>query len=155
MKRRPLRILTLVAVGVTALVCWVAVSRSGGPRFATPADCLEAYREACRNGDVSRYLACLGEPLQSEIRKQHPRSQELAEALRAEMSSVKSWVELPESDLTDSTAEICVDIEGERGIQRTRFRLEKSHAGWLIVAIGPPQELSAPIRFGTHVGDAP
>jgi hypothetical protein len=155
MKQKPLRILALVTVGVTGLGCWVAASRLAGSGFATPADCLEAYREACQNGDVSGYLGCLGEPLHTETRTRHSRNQELAETLRAEMSGVKSWVELPESVLTESTAEINVDIEGPRGLHRTRFNLEKSRAGWLIVAIGPPQKLSPPIGFGTHVGDAP
>jgi hypothetical protein len=155
MKRKPFRILALVAVGVAGLGCWLAASRWAGSGFATPADCLEAYREACQNGDVSGYLACLGEPLHSETRNRHPRNQELAETLRAEMSGVKSWVELPGPLLTESTAEISVDIEGPRGLHRTRFHLEKSHAGWLIVAIGSPQKLSVPIGFGTHIGDTP
>jgi hypothetical protein len=149
------RLVTIAAIGVLGLACWLAASRPTATGFAAPTDCLEAYRDACQNGDVSQYFACLGEPLRSQMRKRNAMDEQLAAALRTEMKTVNSWVELPDSVQTGSTARIRVETEGPRGIRRTSFDLEKTRAGWLIVTIGPPQEVSAPIRFGTHVGDSP
>src|SRR5262249_5375037 len=66
MKR--LRIVTCAAVTLgVALVLILRAPRSNrSPRFASPEDCIQAYAEACKEGDVSSYLDCLAEPLRSQ-----------------------------------------------------------------------------------------
>jgi hypothetical protein len=141
-----------LALALTLTLLALAVWRSGrtGPaNFATPADCLDALREASAAGDVERYLSCLGEPLRSQ--KQHA----LRPAdLRRDMDGVKSWSQL-EPEVQGTTATVEVDRARASGTSRTRYRLERSGRGWLIVGMDRPQEITPPVRYGTHVSEAP
>ena len=148
MKRRRVVLLLVLTLALMAL----AVSWSRRPReavFATPADCLDALREASAAGDVGRYLGCLDEPLRSE--KQ--RSLRPAD-LRRDLEGVKSWSQL-EPEVQGSTASVEVDKVRAGGTSRVRFRLERSARGWLIVEIDPPKEIMPPVPYGTHVSQAP
>ena len=148
MKRRRVVLLLVLTLALMAL----AVSWSRRPRetvFATPADCLEALREASTAGDVGRYLSCLDEPLRSEKR----RSLRPAD-LRRDMEGVKGW---SQSDpvVRGSAATVEVDQVRVQGTSRVRFRLERSDRGWLIVGIDRPTEIPPPVRYGTHISEAP
>jgi hypothetical protein len=148
MKRRRVVLLLVLTLALMALV----VSWSRRPRetvFATPADCLEALREASAAGDVGRYLGCLDEPLRSE--KQ--RSLRPAD-LQRDMEGVKSWIQL-DPEVQGSTASVEVDRVRAGGTSRIRFRLERSARGWLVVGIDPPKDITPPIPSGTHVSQAP
>jgi hypothetical protein len=148
MRRRRVVLTLALALGLLALaVCrpW----RGGPANFATPADCLDALREASAAGDVERYLNCLGEPLRS----QKQRSLSPAD-LRRDMEGVKSWSQL-EPDVQGTTATVEVDRARASGTSRTRFRLERSGGGWLVVGMDRPQEITPPVRYGTHVSEAP
>jgi hypothetical protein len=142
----------LVLAGVTsiplALAIWWSQRQSG---FATPAACLDAYREASRAGDVEKYRSCLAEPLRSETQRLHPDAQELAESLRREMRDVKTWVLLLESESTASTVAFDVDEVCLDGSHRIRFHLQRSGAGWLIAGREQPKLVPAGIPYGTHV----
>jgi hypothetical protein len=141
-----------LTVALTLALLALAVSRSwrtGPANFATPADCLDALREASAAGDVGRYLGCLGEPLRS----QKQRSLRPAD-LRRDMEGVKSWSQL-EPEIQGTTASVEVDRARASGTSRTRFRLERFGGGWLIVGIDRPQEITPPVRYGTHVSEAP
>jgi hypothetical protein len=148
MKRRRVVLLLVLTLALMAL----ALSWSWRPRetvFATPADCLEALREASAAGDVGRYLGCLDEPLRSE--KRH--SLRPAD-LQRDMDGVKSWTQL-DPEVQGSTASGEVDRVRAGGTSRIRFRLEQSARGWLVVGIDPPKEITPPIPYGTHVSQAP
>ena len=148
MRRRGVALTLALTLALLAL----AVCRSGrtGPAtFATPADCLDALREASAAGDVERYLNCLGEPLRSQ--KQRSLS---PGDLRRDLEGVKSWSQL-EADVQGTTATVEVDRARASGTSRTRYRLERSGRGWLIVSVGRPREITPPVRYGTHVSEAP
>jgi hypothetical protein len=148
MKRRRAVLLLVLTLALMAL----AVSWSWRPRdtvFATPADCLEALREASAAGDVGRYLSCLDEPLRSE--KQ--RSLRPAD-LQRDMEGVKSWSQF-DPEVRGSTASVEVDRVRAGGTSRIRFRLERSARGWLVVGIDPPKDITHSIPYGTHVSQAP
>lgn len=113
--------------------------------FATPAACVAAYVEAVKDGDVARYRSCLAEPLRSQ-------SRETAESLRVKLPDPTLVQHEPEID--GSVAYVDVD-EVRTSIRRSRFRLEHSGAGWLITAIGPPKEITPPVKPGTRVGGDP
>jgi hypothetical protein len=124
-------------------------------RFATPATCLDAYREASRAGNVEDYLTCLAEPLRAKIQRQHTDPEKFAELLRQEMKDLKTWVQLPASESAGSTVQVNVDEVRIDGNRRLRFRLERSQNGWLIVGIDPPKLVPAGIPYGTHVSRVP
>src|SRR5438046_2771919 len=90
MTRIRIFVLAGLTVGLLTLAVCRSLPRSG---FATPAACLEGYREACLAGDLERYERCLAEPLRSEMRQRHPDPQEFAEFLRRESKGIKSWVQ--------------------------------------------------------------
>jgi hypothetical protein len=145
-----LRILALVVVTSIPLVLAISSSqRQAG--FATPAACLDAYREASRAGNVKKYWNCLAEPLRSEMRRQRPNPQELAESLRREMRDVKTWVQLLESASAASTVQVDVDEVRIEGSRRIRFYLQRSGAGWLIAGMEQPKLLPDGIPYGTHM----
>jgi hypothetical protein len=148
MKRRPVALLLAVTLAVLALAVWW--SRRPGPAgFATPADCLDALREASAAGDVGRYLDCLGEPLRSQ------KQGSLRPAdLRRDVEGVKSWTQI-EPVVQGSAATAEVDQVRAQGTSRVRFRLERSGRGWLVVGIDRPTEIAPPVRYGTHVSEAP
>jgi len=145
-----LRILTLVVVTIITWALAISWSqRQAG--FATPAACLDAYRDASPAGNVEKYWSCLAEPLRSEMQRQHPNSRELAESLRREMKAVKTWVQLLESDATVATVQVDVDEVRVDGNRRIRFHLQRSGSGWLIAGMEQPKIIPAGIPYGTHV----
>jgi hypothetical protein len=156
MKR--LRVVFLVALTCTVLALVLRAAR--GPRgFATATDCLDAYREARANGDVESYWKCLGEPLRSETLRRFPDAQALADYLRQDMKEIKNWVELDGSNVEDRTAFVEIEEVRQAGKRCTRFHLEHSSDGWLIVGIEPRGEKALAIPYGTHISrvaeDAP
>jgi hypothetical protein len=148
MRRRRVALTLAVALALLALAVYPSW-RAGPAHFATPADCLDALREASAAGDIGSYLSCLGEPLRSEKQRSlRP------EDLRRDMEGVKSW-SLLESEIQGTTATVEVDKVREGGTSRTRFRLERSGGGWLVVGVDRPQKVSPPVRYGTHIREAP
>jgi hypothetical protein len=146
-RRRVVLLLVLMPVLMALAVFWSRRPLETG--FATPADCLEALREASAAGDVGRYLSCLDEPLRSE----EQRSLRPADLQRG-IEGVKSWTQL-EPEVRGSNASVEVDRVRAGGTSRIRFRLERSAKGWLIVGVDPPKDITPPIPYGTHVSQAP
>ena len=146
------RLRIAAVVGGTSILLALAVywsqQRVG---FATPAACLDAYREASLAGDVDKYRSCLTESLCAEIGRRHPYSRELAESLRQETKDVKTWVQLPDPASTGTTVQVDVDEVRIDGKRRIHFRLERFANGWLIVSIDRPRLVPTGIPYGTHV----
>jgi hypothetical protein len=133
--------LLLVIAAVSAAIWWLA--RPNG--FATPQKCVEAYRDALVSGNDRDYLDCLGEPLRSEVRGR------LADpALRRSAEGLKGWTQL-EPEIDGARASIFVDEIRTTETCRTRFRLERSGQGWLIVGIDAPRTLPQAVPYGTHI----
>jgi hypothetical protein len=154
MIRSPKRRLLLVALTGAVLVGALAWSLRSGPiGCRTPAECLGAYREACRAGDAVRYRRCLGEPLRSEVRQTYPGDEALAEALRREARGVKGWVEVGPPDEQGGRAIANVEVVRETGQSRLRYYLKRSQDGWLIVRVEKGTEQTPEIRYGTRVGE--
>jgi hypothetical protein len=147
MRRRRLVLTLALTLALAALAVWWSW-RTGPANFATPADCLDALREASVAGDVERYLNCLGEPLRSQQQSLRPAD------LRRDMEGVKSWSQL-EPEVRGTTATVEVDRARANGTSRTRFRLERFGRGWLVVGMDRPQEIAPPVRYGTHISEAP
>jgi hypothetical protein len=147
-------IVLAVLLAVGALVVW-RLGRRSAPGHATPAGCVEAYAEACKEGDVAGYLRCLGGPLHAEGQRQAASPGKLAEQLRHSMTDVKSWVQVGEVEVVGGSARVEADVVRPEGTRRVRFRLERSATGWLIAAVDAPQDVPTPIRFGTHVSTIP
>jgi hypothetical protein len=81
--RSPKRRLPLAAL--TSAVPAGALAWSLRPRptgSSTPAECLEAYHQACRAGDAEHYRRCLGERPRPEVLQNYPGDAARAEALR-------------------------------------------------------------------------
>src|SRR5579885_2107081 len=146
----------LLLVALTGAVLAGALAWSLRPRpagFATPAECLEAYHEACRAGDAARYRGCLGEPLRSEVRRDYPDDAALVEALRRETQGMKGWVEVGPPDDQGERATASVEEVRETGQRRLHFYLERSPDGWLIVRVEKGAEQTPEVRYGTRVGE--
>jgi hypothetical protein len=144
----------LVALTCAVLAGALAWSRRPRPTgCATPAECLEAYRDAYRAGDAERYRRCLGEPLRSEARQDYPDDAALAEALRREAQGLKGWVEVGPPDEQEGRATAIVEEVRETGQRRLRFSLERSPGGWLIVHVEKGSERTPEVRYGTRVGE--
>jgi hypothetical protein len=124
-------------------------------RFATPAACLDAYREASRAGDVERYWSCLAEQLRFEIQQQYPDPKELARHLRSQMSDVKTWVQVLDSTSEDSTIQVDVDEVSLEANRRIHFQLQWSGGGWLIASMTAPKGIPTSIPYGTHISKVP
>lgn len=137
-------LLAVLTLAVLAAAVWWSLRPTG---FATPSDCMDAYLEALQEGDVAKYTSCLGEPLRSQSQESSSSS------LRAQMREVRSWVQ-HEPVIEGPTATVDVD-EVRLDVRRVPFRLERTRKGWLIVGIGPPKEITPPVRPGTHVNEAP
>lgn len=116
------------------------------PRFATPASCLETYRDAARDGDAARFHTCLAEPLQADA------APLFAQAQR-DLQPVRHWNQYaPEID--GDRATILVDqVRTDGMIHRIHYRLERFRSGWRVVAIGQAEFIRPPVRPGTHVND--
>ena len=147
MKRFRVVCLVAFAAGLLALILWLAPRRP--PGFATPAECLEAYAEASRAGDVEHYLGCLTEPLRSENRPSATPA-----GLRRQTEGVKSWVQL-DPVVEGQAAHIDVDQVRRDGTRRVRFHLRRGGGGWLIAGIDPPKALATDIPYGTPIDQVP
>ena len=147
MKRRRL------LIGMALILALGALAYYGRPRaqqgFVTPAECLDAFRDACKDGDVSRYLDCLGEPLRSE--KQ--RSVTATELVR-QMEGVKSWTR-HEPVIRNGAADVEVDLVRKTGTSRLSFHLQHTERGWVIVALDGPHQRTSPVLYGTPAGAHP
>jgi len=118
--------------------------------FATPADCVDAYINASKDGDVAKYLECLGEPLSSE--KRRVTSQDLQRG----MEGVGTYARIGDNPvIKDSMASVDVEKVRRTGTTPVKFRLENSGKGWLIVGIEEGKEVPSAIRYGTRVGEEP
>ncbi len=147
--RRMLTILAVTLALLAAALYWSGRQQQSG--FATPSDCIGAYRDASKEGDVAKYLNCLGEPLRSD-KQRTITSQDL---LR-DMEGVKSWGESKDAPvIQDTVAYVNVDKVRPHGTTPIRFRLEKSGQGWLIVGIEQGNETKPAIPYGTRVGEEP
>jgi hypothetical protein len=149
-----LRIITLASVtlGLLAVTAYWSKWRAG---FDTPADCLDAYREACLTGDLKKLWSCLAEPLRAKLQSQYSNSQELADALRKEAHDVKSWVQRHYLPGVAATVPVDVDEVRPDGNRRIRFRLQKIGTGWLIVDMEQSKVVPAVVPYGTHVSKVP
>ena len=145
MKRRGVLLLAAAILGLAALLRFWPGRPLG--EFATPAACLDAFRDACKDGDLNRYLSCLGEPLRSEKAGSLRRAD-----LLAEMEGVTGWTRL-EPIVAGASARVDVDEVKSARTYRRRFRLEQTPRGWLIVAVEPPREVPTPVRYGTHISE--
>jgi hypothetical protein len=146
----------LLPIALTCVVLVGAIAWSLRPRSTvcrTPAECLEAYHEARRAGDAVRYRRCLGEPLQSQVRKTYPDDEALAESLRLEGRGIKGWADVGAPDEQGGRAIATVEEVRETGQRRLRFYLEHSPEGWLIVRIERGAEQAPDVRYGTRAGE--
>jgi hypothetical protein len=147
MKRYRVPLLVLLAVALLAgAALW---SQRRGAGFANPAECVEAYRDACAAGDAAKALDCLGGPLRDA-----GESSATPEALRREMAGVVSWAQ-HEPEVSGTAALVDVDRGRREGVQRVRFRLERGRGGWLIVGIDSPKEVPTVVPYGTHISKVP
>jgi hypothetical protein len=145
MKRVRVPLLVLLAVALLVGAALWSQRRAAG--FASPAECVEAYRDACAAGDAAKALDCLGVALGSESKRSPTPHQR-------EMSGVVSWAQ-HEPESSGTAAHVDVDRGRRDGVQRVRFRLERGGGGWLIVGIDPPKDVPTAVPYGTHVSKAP
>jgi hypothetical protein len=150
MNRVRTTILLASSLGLLAVVTYWSRVPAG---FATPAECVEAYSEASRSGNVAKFLNCLGEPLRSEAEGRRAQSKDLAETLRRSAQDVKSWVQCLEPVVEGSTVRVDVDEVRTAGTRRIRFHLQRTGRGWLINRIDPPRDMPVTIPYGTHIRD--
>src|SRR5579875_3348553 len=144
---KPYRMLVLLAVVLMVLAAvrfwpW-RPARTGA---ATPMQCLDNYYESLKNGDVDKYLRCLGEPYRTEG------GQRFFDAACREAKDIKGMAQ--RAGPTEGGTSLWVDVEEVRaaGIRRLRYHLRQDSGNWVIVAIDPPRESTSPIRYGTPVG---
>jgi hypothetical protein len=150
MKHLRALLLFLPVVAILGLAAyWAARNREG---FATPLDCLEAYRDACLAGDGRAQLRCMGDELLAEKKREFPDLEALGKSSRESMQDLKSWTARGPASSSDGR-EAVVGVEETRpaGKRLVRFRLRLSDRGWIISAIESPQALPAGIPYGTHV----
>lgn len=138
------------AILVVVLVRWLGPASSSG--FATPQECVEAYREACLSGDVAEYRRCLTAARRAESERRPP--DKLADELRSSMAGVKSWVQNGEAE-EEAGALVEVDVVRPEGTQRIGFHLQRGPGGWLIDRVDAPRDVTTPVRHGTHVSEVP
>jgi hypothetical protein len=151
---RRLRPILLSAVTLAVLAGALAWSlRSRSTRYATPADCLEAYRAASLAGDAARFRGCLGEPLRSEVQRSYADDHSLADALRRDTTGIKNWVDLGPPEVHGDGAVAVVDEVRATGQRRLRFHLERSGSGWLIARVEKEDERAPEVRYGTRLGE--
>lgn len=136
----------VVALGLVGVALTLA---RRGPVYASPADCIEAYYAAIHDNDVDRYLGTLGKDARSRKPEVH------ADLLRLARQGLKNWVLVsdPEGEGAERRAE--VDEQRPAGRQRVTFHLRLAGGSWHIEGIDPPRPLPEPVRFGTHVSEAP
>src|SRR5262249_3822321 len=103
--------------------------------------------------DAARYRRCLGEPLRSDVQRDYPGDEALAEALRRETRGVKGWVEVGPPEEQGGRVIANVEEVQETGQRRLRFYLERSPDGWLIVGVEKGTERAPEFHYGTRVGE--
>lgn len=148
MKR--LRVLLLLTVSLLLLggvLFWSR--RTATNRAATPAECLDNYYDSLQSGDVEKYQNCLEEPSRAQA------WQRSFEDARRHVKDVKNLVQVAGPAEGGSSRWVDVDEVRTAGVRRLRYHLRQDGRGWVIVAIDPPHDSAAPIRYGTHVGDEP
>jgi hypothetical protein len=152
MRKRRLRLaaVSTLTLGLLALAVHCSHGQKG---FATPSDCLNAYYEACQDGNVPMYLSCLADPLCLELHQNFGDSEKAAIMLR--QKAVKNWVVVAKPASKPDVSSIVVDEVWADSIKRVRFQLGFTGSSWLIVAIDPLQDKQPPIRFGTDVRNVP
>src|SRR5262245_37762791 len=114
---------SVVTVAALALaVRWSARSRPEG--YRSPADCVDAYCNASKDGSAERYLDCLAEPLRSETGRRFADLGQLGEEyLRLGMQDVRSWAQHYQP-ATGSAAVIELEEVRDSSRRLTRFHLE-------------------------------
>jgi hypothetical protein len=148
MKR--LRVMVLLALTLSLLAVVLFWSRrTSTARAPTPAECLDDYYESLRRGDIDKYRSCLGEPYRTRA------EQRSFAAIRRDVEDVKDLVQLPGPIEQGSPLWVDVDEVRAGSVRRLRYHLRSHDSGWVIVGIDPPREISAPVRYGTPVGDEP
>jgi hypothetical protein len=147
MTRRRLLVAMGLILALGALVLYGRPRSSQG--FATPGECLDAYRDASKEGDVARYLSCLGEPLRSEKQQ----AVTAADLIRG-MQGVKGWSR-HEPVIREEMADVDVDLVRQSGTYRLSFRLQRVNHGWVIVALDGPHERNSPVPYGTPATEKP
>ena len=148
MKRTYLVLLLAVTAGVLIFTLYRPRRADG---FATPLQCLDAYRAAKTKGDVALYWSCLGEPFRAETQRLCPDAQALAESLRQQMQGVKGWVVVGGADTQGPTTVVEVEEVYQAATRRFGFHVQRSSQGWVIVGIEPRGETRPAIPYGTHV----
>jgi hypothetical protein len=142
--RHSLRILLALAGTIAFLVLVLFWLRPSSPGFATPTACLEAFRDACKDGDNITFQRCLAGPLRTDAATRF-------DVLRRDVQAIQHWNQFA-PEMADHTATILVDqVRTDGMIHRIAYRLEQSRSGWRLVAIGPPEIIRPTIRPGTHV----
>lgn len=149
----PRRAILVAAVSVAALAVALGLrARDKATVFATPAECLAAFRDANLDCDAARYRNCLGGTLRTETDRDYPENAKLALALRESQQGVKHWVESAAQSSGDRAA-AAVDEVRITGQRRMYIELARSEKGWLITQIKRGDEKPASIRYGTPSGD--
>jgi hypothetical protein len=151
-------LLVLATVGLLiGIVRWSGQPRppAGHTVYATAEACLAGYRAAIQDGEAGGYLRCLGEPLRSEARRQHPNDRDLREALRREWQDVKGWALYDRPEELGDQAFATVEEVRASCVRELRFHLQRSGGVWLIVAIDKVRERSPSIPYGTRTGNEP
>ena len=148
MKWARMAILLVIVLGAGALAARLSLSSRG---YATPAACMEAYREAILAGDAPRFLDCLAEPLRSQHNGRCVDSVEMVGILKSKVHDVKAWGQSVQMQPGDSIAVVDVDEVRVHGTRRVRYRLEQTSRGWLIAEIGPPKDMPTEVPYGTHI----
>jgi hypothetical protein len=144
--RRYHRLLLALAGTLAILAGTLLWTRPSSPGFATPDACLEALRDACKDGDAAAFRRCLGEPLRAN-------GATLFDVLRRDAQAIQHWSQYA-PEIQDRTATILVDqVRTDGMIHRIAYRLEQSRSGWHVVALGPPEILRPAVRPGTHVNE--
>ena len=142
-------ILLVSVLGLIGLSVYLSLRRTG---FATPVECIEAFGDASKRGDAQVYLSCLSDALRSEILSRYGDAAALSTSLREEMKDLKGWGLPTAPEIAKKNARVDVDEIRPSGVERRRYRLERTNAGWRITHIGPPQKVQPPEPFGTHIG---
>jgi hypothetical protein len=125
-----------------------------GPAFETPTQCLDAYYAAVRAGDVNGYLTTLGKDFRD--REQKAGRPPGRTSVRQAGEGLKNWVQVADPEtIDDDKCWIDVDEQRVSGRQRLRYHFQKLNRSWYIDRIDPPKSLADPVKYGTHISDAP
>jgi hypothetical protein len=135
-----------LAIPLTMAVLILAMAlrwASGSKGFATPGECVEAYRDAILADDADRFRECLADTLRSP-------PPPITEAIRTPMKEIKGWSQSVET-LDSRSAVVTVDEIRTASTRRVRYRLERTSGGWLIAEIGQAKDVPTTVPYGTHI----